>query len=1558
MRETCLTIVVKFSEETPFRVKRISTVRELKKRFCDKLDLDISVLRFFWNGERLEDDCFFDFLDLNNGDAIEAFKGCSGGGPPSRKHQIYNEKQIQDALNESSEDFESDTNNSNDSTSEKARNEGTDEPCSLQPQGTSVQQPTSFVQLPVSTENLKVASQNHPDTLVQLPLASVQLPVNSVQLTMTSVQLPVTSVQLPGTSANLALASIQLPTSLYEKEKMKDPDENIQRYDPKDLRITHDGNEICREGEVEIKGKDQKKEPRRDDNGNQLTNDNDFEDNDNMKEIEESKNEDDLWLKTLRIKVSKGEFLGKSNLHKQIRFYLKLPQLTKCEESIVKTLVERIEILSAWEIEKESICPTKEKKKRKRQRLDPVKTNLRCQRRKTNNSNQNDASHESDQNIDESLNVVDIKKLIDKDKNDDISNSTPNQRKNVFSLFGIVSPFLRQKVPTEAEVNRFSLAVHVWAEQNKGGVKFLQETQLTERHFKEILLFAGPSSTWKLIPDRSVTQYLNLWKNATKGNQHFHGDPETGFQSKLKLHDPSIKFCPFEHCKLNSDMINKPSNKFKHESQKKITDKTYKGKLFVSMDNSQSSTSMIGQEEPKESPTKDELKAQNKLLKQQIIKFTNNLSNSVKIEDAKKEAIHFTQPKIVKCNQTNCSKTFVSVFGLEQHLKKVHGDIDEYKKQKQECPFCGKETVYINQHIKTVHKEMIRNDICEVCKQVVKNDMKKHRSLCIFCPFCGYENRKKDRLLKHIETHHRETYFQTEPMDLTSPRKEARCQNMGGDQKKIEINEKNDTQAEALDLSSPNKDDNKKDEPLDLSPHSKYDEINLQQKTDSKTEDQVLTQNKEAQQRINDSNMVNSPASLSMMRKNYPFDSKEDPYASEFEDEDEEEFTLNRRKIKDEIEIELREIDKLKSKEEVGDLEVLEQFELFMRNKTNRNDESKGYSWDVSTVGMYTRAIRTDILPAFHQLFKPFDARWILDCTSHKECTFEGEQRSFVKPEEPIYITSKIVQTALDMSKKKGGQQGGQRGTILNATIQFMNFIEIYFNQKLNLYGRDPYENVRLYHEGVKTFISGTGLHKVCNDEKDKAQNENRVRHSYQHPNKEVEVLQRYKTYINSPERLSNINKILIHSDNEEKRPSDGEMTELGKIAMGEIVAATGCRPVVLLKLTNGAYVDKQPGFNPYEISKDDCIVDEEDGNDKIFRRVNPNLPPKHKACKHQLAENKAECPVTCDDRCEPDGYNIFITWDKTFGSKGPSYLHIPKELKHIMDIYDIKRIRYFKGRKSPFTSKEDWIHDDETPFFLTSACSPFKSLNLKHISEAMGIDVTAYNFRKIVSTWALSHASEEIRLAEEEALQHSLKVAHSNYMQNKQIKPQRLVQKYVEEESLFPEAFKKNIEKTNAIVKDAIKSTEEKRTKKRIENLLKKKEAYTILKSENRPLGPKHRILVKQRKRFLELMKEIKNSEVESCLTDLKPLQWRQFSVRAVCTAKDEQGRELKELWKQIYKGDLKWGIRDARLRAEAQNWPRNQVTTRRDRNSWIAAGIRHCYYLSEKTRLGKKKD
>ena len=198
--------------------------------------------------------------------------------------------------------------------------------------------------------------------------------------------------------------------------------------------------------------------------------------------------------------------------------------------------------------------------------------------------------------------------------------------------------------------------------------------------------------------------------------------------------------------------------------------------------------------------------------------------------------------------------------------------------------------------------------------------------------------------------------------------------------------------------------------------------------------------------------------------------------------------------------------------------------------------------------------------------------------------------------------------------------------------------------------------------------MKSTGEWKMSNQEKDRAHQTRKVIEQYENPNKDLEILENYKKYIVSSERLSDFTKVLSFAADDSPMPSNGEMTELGRIVMGEVVLATGVRPIVVTRLTIGSYGDKMAGFNPREISNDDCVVEEEQDDHKIFRRVNPSLPPKHKACEHQAAEKTSICSVYCENRCDPDGFNILVTWDKTHSTNGSSYLHLTRPLKILLD--------------------------------------------------------------------------------------------------------------------------------------------------------------------------------------------------------------------------------------------------------------------------------------------------
>ena len=159
--------------------------------------------------------------------------------------------------------------------------------------------------------------------------------------------------------------------------------------------------------------------------------------------------------------------------------------------------------------------------------------------------------------------------------------------------------------------------------------------------------------------------------------------------------------------------------------------------------------------------------------------------------------------------------------------------------------------------------------------------------------------------------------------------------------------------------------------------------------------------------------------------------------------------------------------------------------------------------------------------------------------------------------------------------------------------------------------------------------------------------------------------------------------------------------------------------------------------------------------------------------------------------------------------------------------------------------------------------------------------------------------------------------------------------------------------------MKSTILETEEKRQKRQNDNLIQAKKAKKQLQQKNKPLGAKHRILEDDRIHFGDLIEEVTGERIENRLKQWRPLKWRNYFVRAVCSSEGNNGEELRKKWAKIYKGDLKWGVRDARIRAQEKNWPRrdsNAYLQQNDRNSWISFSLLKSFQTNAKTSEKKK--
>ena len=1104
------------------------------------------------------------------------------------------------------------------------------------------------------------------------------------------------------------------------------------------------------------------------------------------------------------------------------------------------------------------------------------------------------------------------------------------KRRSLLSKFDLCSPSPMKKYSLMSEelVKRVSLAAHLHALAVYGDVKFLQSNMLTDSHFEAILSFTGPDSKWRILPEVSVKQLKDLWTAKS-----FYCSKESGYESLERLHTCAESFCPFGHCSAGildsflSDLY-QLSPVAQKERPTKIVRKSMVRKLSYDDDKSKEtkrSTCEAG------SPSKDVL-----LKLDEEVKRDAKILQDLKMKRSNEQLVF--PKKLFSCLVEDCERTFASAFALGYHLKHFHsGDDRDGKLQKLPCPYCYKNVKYISQHIRRAHKEVKRFcDVCQTQREVYEN-MKDHRSGCIKCRYCPYTNKKLQVLLGHIDK---------------CPYKDLGSIPLNLENNVLQSDGISPPQEQPLDLSTPKKNniDIESRDCTDAVVESSHEESEIQIVN-------VCSKGKGDIENENDSEACSyflvedcSVQSLNKKRNRFSFDSEEfsenEYYVSEYEDFDDEEFTHERRLIKDSLEQDLRNIDQLQT---LNYDSVVLKFKEYLRNK-KRNPEYEGpfaEKLEASTIETYPSILKKDLFPAMSRLIKPFSPEWTLDCIKPKCFKVDGIERA-CDPKLPVFMSPRILDEALNKFDPKISATGNQRTQILSTTENFMEFVEMFFIANTNLFSSNPHDEAKKQHDLVRTYITGKGYWKKFKQAKKQSRLKNKAIQEYENPFREHEIFARRKQYISSKERKANIErfvKLTLSKD----IPSDADFTYAGNFLMAEIIGSTGCRPNDIRKLPLGPYADKQPGFPLHEVSSGDEVSKAK----KIMRRLNPNLPPSNRACIHQLENNSAECPVQCEDRCDPDGYNILVTWGKNFDKKGASYMHLTKPLKTLVDLYLILRQRKFQGHEMG-----EKLFDDMCPVFLNSAGAPFQSVNVDHISNAIGIDISSYNFRYLMSTWVQTHESEEIRNAESDALQHSIDVAKEHYLQSQQVNPQLVVSTFEKEESLFPEEVLKVVREAEDDNRSTVIAAENERKKKRYQALIEEKAKHKMLLDEFRPLGPKRRFFPKDINMFCKSIEQLSGKKLQ-VLLKMKPTLWRNVLVRSICS-KSPVALTLRETWKSMYLGDGSWGIRDVRLKAKNEKWPSegNQTYFKfKDRSSYIAFSLLKVLKRPVKKKSEKKR-
>ena len=1149
---------------------------------------------------------------------------------------------------------------------------------------------------------------------------------------------------------------------------------------------------------------------------------------------------------------------------------------------------------------------------------------------------------------------------------------TPKDRKYFLDKFGIntPSPLMKRTKFKEKDLKRFSLAVHHWADVNHGGIEFLRKTKLTDQHFRSILAFAGPNSEIKLIKGWSALQMKSMWRNLGKRSMPMYGNQETGFENVFGFHSPELPYCPFAHC-TNPLIVKLKRNPAVLKSKELIVSPSKKNPARNLFAFDQGNSNKKGGYST-DSQSNNNIHSESQVTKEISMKniFISDNPNG---------------KKLLVCKREGCSESFTTAQALKNHYKnsKTCTGVDTIHSTV--CPHCGKLVKYIGQHLATKHPEV--GKLCVVCNKVQTESLKVHRSKCIQCPYCPYQNAQhRERLIAHIQNRKCKvakskkksdskvtvTNLLSTDNELVSGEKDQ-VSSLVSDQSgqalssKISNEEIPSVQQVVTENSKSNADttiesiengnidfglrnvsitagsENVESNTVAESSNNKTSEsrLNICPTTDSSLNEIRQQFSDEINSTVSTVKEVSSRNSR-CKRKCHPFDDvMNNAYESEYEEDDTDDYTDQRRRLKDELELLLRKEDSVEH--DSSSDEIITKFKKFL--KVKKDDIPEGpFSEvkEVATISRYTNLVEKYLLPAFKAHVDPFETNFLLDCSTPKKCKISGQQRE-CDDKEPIYMSPRVIDIMLANFESNLRSFGNIIAQILAATVEFMEFLELEFQANTDIFGYKPLKKLKFHHSIVQTYISGKGLWHRCNKGKKNALEENEIIKEYTNPNEDIQFLERYEEYKDCSQRKESISEIINYACDENLMPTDADYCRMANVVMTEIVCSSGCRPVVPLKMTIGSYADKRTGFNPFLVTPDDCKVEEQNGNVRILTRINPNLPPKHKACKHQIAEKSATCSQNCSDACQPDGYNLLVSWNKNNGKKGSHYLHLTRPLKAIIDLFLIIRRRKFKGRKledpTNDSMTDDWLNDDQTPIFLNTACKTFQQVNLKHVSEFMKMNAHAMKFRVIVSTWAQTHGSEEIRRAEEETLDHSVLVAKDRYLANKQLKPQILISTYNKEEEIYSKALEECINNGALACQDKVQNSDDEMKKKRYEGLVQDRLKHKSILDENQRLGPKRRVYGQDREAVRKLLVEAGFDLNE--MMKMKPLEFRHHLIRLVCSP-GVVGDSLRNLWIKIYAGDYVWGVRDQRRKVEEKGWSK---AARRDRNTWIAYAIRNAF-------------
>ena len=403
-------------------------------------------------------------------------------------------------------------------------------------------------------------------------------------------------------------------------------------------------------------------------------------------------------------------------------------------------------------------------------------------------------------------------------------------------------------------------------------------------------------------------------------------------------------------------------------------------------------------------------------------------------------------------------------------------------------------------------------------------------------------------------------------------------------------------------------------------------------------------------------------------------------------------------------------------------------------------DETSSQKKSRSTAKQYSYRI-LELFNYIAKLHYGFHFDWFIDYSNLIE---KKMQNDVISTE--IFIPSKQVLTDFIKSYMYGSNPAANCGLRIFAVKKMLEFLMQKYKDNEDRFPGDIVTRNKLVDslnsklKNISEDLCPAGMIKHISIASNNNHRKTLADKMKQYPEKSIEnIMKGVGEYLMSDDYAQQKENLYHLAYDKTRMPSRNEYMKATNWLLEQLICIGGNRPCALLGLTVGDWENKKAGYCPFNQSEDNDLIEED---------------PKHDSRK--ILKDPFQRPKGCVED-EPTGIIVKSDGDKiTVGP--PCYIWFPNELCDLVQAHSLLASKYLHDKVD--------IHHPNTYLFLNSAGNQITQINCNTFKEFLGLPITAYDFRRSLSTFCFDNQNENIRKSEPSVLRHNLDTGFAYYFQ------------------------------------------------------------------------------------------------------------------------------------------------------------------------------------------------